>query len=124
MNRFETEFGKWVVKQRWWVILGSILVVFVAGSGMRFLTINNDTRVFFSEKNPQLQALQAFENTYSKDNSVFFAVAPKSGNVFTRETLGAIEALTEAAWKMPYSSRVDSIVNFQHTRAEEDDLIV
>jgi len=124
VNRLETEFGKWVVRYRWWILVGALMAAFAAASGMRFLTINNDTRVFFSAKNPQLQALQAFEDTYSKDNSVFFAVAPQDGRVFTLETLGALEELTEACWKMPYSSRVDSIVNFQHTRAEEDDLIV
>ena len=71
-----------------------------------------------------MQALEAFENTYTKDNNVFFVIAPKNGNVFTRETLAAVKELTEASWKMPHSSRVDSIANFQHTRAEEDDLIV
>jgi predicted RND superfamily exporter protein len=91
---------------------------------MRFLTINNDTRVFFSEDNPQLQALEALENTFSKDNTVLFAVASKDGKVFTRKTLAVVEGLTEASWQMPYSSRVDSVTNFQHARAEEDDLIV
>ncbi|NQT83575.1 MMPL family transporter [bacterium] len=124
MNRFKTAFGKWVVKYRWWIIVGTILVVLTAGSGVRFLKISNDTRAFFSEKNPQLQAFEALENTYTKDQIVLFAIAPKDGNVFTRETLAAVEELTEASWQMPYSSRVDSITNFQHTRAEEDDLIV
>ncbi|MEA2079231.1 MAG: MMPL family transporter [Pseudomonadota bacterium] len=32
--------------------------------------------------------------------------------------------LTEAAWQIPYSIRVDSITNYQHTEAEGDDLIV
>jgi predicted RND superfamily exporter protein len=91
---------------------------------MRFLTTNNDTRVFFSEDNPQLQALEALENTFSRDSSVLFAVAPKDGDVFTRKTLGVVEKLTEASWQMPYSSRVNSVTNFQHTLAEEDDLIV
>jgi predicted RND superfamily exporter protein len=81
-------------------------------------------RVFFSDENPQLKALDALENTYTKNENVLFVVAPKNGDVFTRATLAAIEELTEASWKMPYSSRVDSITNFQHTRAEEDDLIV
>ncbi len=124
MDKFERIFGQWVVNHRWWIILATVIVVAASASGMRFLTVNNDTRVFFSEKNPQLQALEALENTYTKDNSVFFVIAPKNGNVFTRETLGAIEDLTAASWKIPYSSRVDSITNFQHTRAEEDDLIV
>ncbi|MFQ5629905.1 MAG: RND family transporter, partial [bacterium] len=124
MNKFEAAFGEWVVRQRWWVIIATVLIVVVAASGVRFLTINNDTRVFFSEENPQLQALETLENTYNKINSVLFAIAPKDGTVFTRETLAAVEALTEAAWQMPYSSRVNSVSNFQHTRAENDDLIV
>ena len=124
MTWFETVFGKWVVQHRWWIIIATILVVFVASSGMRFLTVNNDTRVFFSEDNPQLQALEALENTFSKDNNVLLAIAPQNGNVFTRKTLAVVEELTEASWQMPYSSRVDSVTNFQHTRAEEDDLIV
>lgn len=124
MNSFETYFGKWVVSHRWWIIISTILVVSVASSGIRFLTVNNDTRVFFSEENPQLQALEALENTFSKDNNVLFAIAPKDGNVFTGATLGVVEEMTAAAWQMPYSSRVDSITNFQYTRSQEDDLIV
>ena len=124
MTWFEAAFGKWVVKHRWWIIIATIIVVVTASSGMRFLTVNNDTRVFFSEDNPQLQALEALENTFSKDNNVLFAIAPKDGNVFTGKTLSVIEDLTEASWQMPYSRRVNSVTNFQHTRAEEDDLIV
>jgi predicted RND superfamily exporter protein len=124
MTWFEAAFGKWVVNHRWWIIIATILVVVTASSGMRFLTVNNDTRVFFSEDNPQLQALEALENTFSKDNNVLFAIAPKDGNVFTGKTLAVVEELTEASWQMPYSRRVDSVTNFQHTRAEEDDLIV
>jgi predicted RND superfamily exporter protein len=52
------------------------------------------------------------------------AMAMSLLGVFTRETLAAIEELTEAAWHIPYSSRVDSITNFQHTRSEKDELIV
>ena len=81
---------------------------------MRFLTLNPDNRVFFSEDNPQLMALEALENTYTKSNTVLFVLAPKDGDVFTRDTLSAIEELTEASWLMPFSSRVNSITNFQH----------
>jgi len=124
ISRFETAFGPWVVKWRWVIIVATILITIIAASGVRFLTVNNDTRAFFSKENPQLQALDALENTYNRINNVLFAIAPKDGNVFTRETLGMVEELTEAAWQIPYSSRVDSLSNFQYTWAEEDDLIV
>ena len=124
MGRFEAVFGKWVFEHRWWIIIVTILFMLAAASGVQFLTLNRDNRVFFSEENPQLQAFEALENTYTKRNNVLFALAPKNGNVFTREALAAVEELTEASWKMPYSSRVNSITNFQNTRAEGDDLIV
>ena len=124
MNRFEEGFGDWVVKVQWWLMAVCMLVAFAAASGLQFLTFSTDTRVFFSEQNPQLQALEALEDTYTENQNVLFVVAPKVGDIFTRRSLAVIEQLTERAWKMPYASRVDSITNFQHTRAREDHLIV
>lgn len=124
MTWFENVFGKWVVKHRWLVVAVTLLIVLAAGSGTKYITFINDTRIFFSDENPQLQALEALENTYNRIDNVAFVVAPENGNVFTRENLAMIEYLTEASWQLPYSSRVDSITNYQHTRAEDDDLIV
>ena len=124
MNHFEIAFSNWVIKYRWWLIASTLIAVLLTASGMRFLTFDNDLRVFFSEENPQLLALETLENTYNKTDNVSIVVAPKDKNVFTRENLAAIEELTEACWQIPYSSRVDSITNFQHTYSEDDDLIV
>jgi predicted RND superfamily exporter protein len=124
MAWFEKAFGEWVVRYRWLLIITAILVLVGATSGVRYLSFNYDTRVFFSEENPQLQALEELENTYNKISNVLFVVAPKNGDVFTPEALAAVEELTEKSWRMPYSSRVNSITNFQHTRAEEDELVV
>jgi predicted RND superfamily exporter protein len=124
MARFETALGQWVVRQRWWLLVATLLLVSGAASGLRFLSFNNDTRAFFSEENPQLQALEDLEEAYDKRTAVFFAIAPGDGDVFTRETLSALEELTEAAWEMPHADRVNSLTNFQHTRAEGDDVTV
>ena len=53
-----------------------------------------------------------------------FVLAPKDGEVFSPETLNAIARLTEQSWQIPYSLRVDSITNYQHTEARDDDLLV
>ena len=124
MNHFEIAFSNWVIKYRWWLIASTLIAVLLTASGMRFLTFDNDLRVFFSEENPQLLALETLENTFNKTDNVYIVVAPKDKNVFTRENLSAIEELTKACWLIPYSSRVDSITNFQHTYSEDDDLIV
>lgn len=124
ISEFEAAFSKWVVKRRWFIIPATILLVMFVASGIKNIKFSNDTRVFFSEDNPQLLALEALENTYRKNDNVFYVLAPKNGNVFTQRTLSAIEELVDSAWLMPYSSRVNSITNFQHTQVEEDDLIV
>lgn len=117
-------YGRWVVRNRWIVLLMSIAVFAIAASGARYLTMNPDARVFFSKDNPHLLALEQLENTYAKLENLLFVLAPQDGEVFTRETLGAVEWLTEKSWQTPYSTRVDSISNFQHTIAQGDDLIV
>jgi hypothetical protein len=124
MSELESKLGPWVIKYRWLIIILSFLLVFAAASGGRFLVFKADYRVFFSEDNPQLTAFEKLEKTYTRNDNVLFVLTPKDGNVFTRETLKVVETLTEKAWQIPYSIRVDSISNFQHTRSEADDLIV
>jgi predicted RND superfamily exporter protein len=124
MEKFERSLGLWVIKYRWWIILINLAVVFLAASGVPHLHFTNNYRVFFSEDNPELLAFEAQENTYTKNDNVLFVIEPDDGNVFTRETLTAIAELTEQAWQVPYSNRVDSLSNFQHTEAEGDELIV
>ncbi len=124
MKDFEANYGKWILKHRWLVIIACLFAVILAASGGRFLSFTNNYRVFFSEENPQLKAFDALERMYTKNDNVMFIVTPKDGNVFSKETLMVVEALTEQAWQLPFSIRVDSISNFQHTTAEGDDLIV
>lgn len=124
MSELESKLGPWVIKNRWLIIILSLVLVFAAASGGRFLVFKSDYRVFFSDDNPQLKAFDKIEKTYSRNDNVLFIISPKDGNVFTRKTLKVIESLTEKSWQIPYSTRVDSISNFQYTYAEGDDLIV
>lgn len=116
--------GRWIIRRKWFVISIMFSVALVAASGMRHLRINNDYHEFFSEENPQLKAYDALQQKYTKDDNVFIMLQPKNGNVFTRETLIAIETLVDRAWKTPYSSRVDAITNFQKVSADEDNLFI
>ena len=88
------------------------------------LQYNPDNRVFFGDDNPELQALEALEQTYTKTDNIFVALAPDSGTVFTPTILTLINEVTERAWTIPYSSRVDSLTNYQYSRADGDELIV
>ena len=124
MKRFEAAYGKWVLKNRWLIILFSLIFVGLAASGLRLITFTTNYRVFFSSDNPELLAFESLENTYTKNDNILFVLEPRDGNVFTRKTLALVEELTEKAWQIPYSNRVDSITNFQYTEAKGDDLSV
>ncbi|MFT5706169.1 MAG: putative RND superfamily exporter protein [Oceanospirillaceae bacterium] len=108
----------------WIVLLLTICIVFGAASGAQKLVFKGDYKVFFSEENPQLTDFEAMQEVYAKSDNAVFILNPKNGDVFTPENLSAIHWLTNESWQIPYSTRVDSVSNFQHTIAEEDDLIV
>lgn len=117
-------YGNWIVKYRWVVIALTIAATLALASGGKNLSFTNDYRVFFSKENPQLVAFEELQDAYTKSDNVLIMIEPASGDVFTQEMLVAIADVTERAWQVPYSIRVDSLTNYQHMVAEEDDLIV
>ena len=118
------QYAEFILRHKWKTVFLSVLWIMLMGAGAQHLTFTNDYRVFFGEDNPQLLAFENLQNTYTKNDNVMFVVVPPDGRVFTRETLGAVAWLTEQAWQTPYSTRVDSVTNHQHTSAEGDDLLV
>ena len=117
-------YSEFIIRFRWLVVIMSLAFVALVASGGSKLEFSNDYRVFFADENPQLNAFETMQDTYDKSDNVLFILTPEDGNVFSPSTLESIEWLTEEAWQTPYSTRVDSIANFQHTRAIEHDLEV
>lgn len=117
-------YADWLIRNRWLVLISSIMITLFIASGARLLAFNNDYRVFFSEDNPQLQEFEQLQRTYTKVDNILFAIESKDDNAFSNNVLSAVEELTEKSWLLPFALRVDSVSNFQHTYAEDDDLIV
>ena len=114
-----------VMGRRWLTILLSLLVMLALAAGAQNLvSVDVDVRNHFKKDDPHIVALDQLEDTYAISDNVLVAIAPKSGTVFTRETLVAIEELTEQLWRTPYVTRVDSIANYSHSEGFEDELIV
>ncbi|WP_293761428.1 MMPL family transporter [uncultured Paraglaciecola sp.] len=105
------------------LIIGFILII-ATGLGTKNLYFRGDYKVFFEESNPQLMAFEEMQQTFSKNDGASIIIAPKSGNVFTLQTLTLVHEMTQEAKQTPLSIRIDSLTNFQHTWAEDDDMIV
>jgi predicted RND superfamily exporter protein len=117
-------YAEFIIRHKIPAVILSLIMIGAMGTGAQHLTFTNDYQVFFGENNPQLLAFENIQDTYSKNDNVMLLLVPESGKVFTNETLEAVAWLTERAWQTPYSSRVESLTNFQHTSAEGDDLLV
>lgn len=123
-DRFAVALANGMIRFRWLIIAAALLAVALAGSGMRYLEFSTDYRVFFSGSNPELEAFESFQNTYTKNDNILFVIQPSDGETFSPEFADIMERMTEQAWQIPYVLRVDSISNFQHSWADGDELTV
>lgn len=117
-------YGEFIVRRPWLVLLGSLIVVFLMAYGVKNIYFSSDYRAFFGPDNPQLAAQDELERTYSKVDTVSIILKPDEGDVYNKNFLTLVHELTQKSWMVPYTTRVDSLSNYQHTRSFEDDLIV
>ena len=115
---------RWIINQRKWLVALLLLIVIVISYGASKLTFTSDFRAYFGPENPQLLAFEEMEMIFSKQDNVYFYIHAKEGDLFTHRGLSLIETLTDESWKLPYSQRVTSLQNYQHTDVEDDELII
>ncbi|TNZ93639.1 RND transporter [Vibrio parahaemolyticus] len=116
--------GKIPTKYSLLVLLATIFLIIVATIGGKNLYFRGDYDIFFDGTNKQLLAFDEIQTTFAKTDNLAIVIAPEDGDIFTPQTLSLIQKITVDAWQVPYSSRVDSIANYQHTEAFDDDLLV
>lgn len=124
MEKSKYAYGQMTVALRWLVLLATLAMVATAMSGARHMHFTNDYRYFFSEENPNRAAWDEVQRTYTQSNVIMWVLHNPKEKMTSPEMLALVGEITERAWQTPSSVRVDSITNFQHTRAEEDDLFV
>lgn len=113
-----------VLRKPWATLLLGLLFIVGTGIGAKNLYLRGDYKVYFADDNPQKIAYEEMQKVFTKTDNADIIIAPKSGDIFNEEALRLIAELTEAAWQVPLSIRVDSVTNFQHTWSEYDDMIV
>ena len=126
-TRADNTVSAWAdfVQKRPWLSFAVCLLVTVIGAlGLLNIKIATNYKVYFSDTNPEVVNFEKFQATYTKGDNFFFVLRPRHGDVFTHETLSLAQQLTQAAWQLPYATRVDSVTNFQHSKADGDLLTV
>ncbi len=116
----DSRLASWITHHPWLSLLLATLLLITALSGAGGYQYSVDHRAFFSPDNPQLQAYETLQDDYSRTDTILIALAPAAGQVFDADFLSVLQELTEAAWQVPYTQRVESLTNFQHTRVDGD----
>ncbi len=124
LDALTLKYAKWILAHRPMVLAISLAVVFVCMAGLHNFVLNNDYAVFFEQDDPRMRAYEVTQREYATDDTVFFVVTAKDGEIFDRRVLEAIDYLSEGAWELPYAARVDSLTTYHHAWSEGDDLLV
>lgn len=109
------------------VALGGLLALVVCGLlfvGQGRISFSTDYRDYFRQGDERLLGLQRIQQSYDRTDNVLFAVAARHGDIFTPQHLETLAWATEQAWQAPHVTRVDSLTNFQHSRADGEGLRV
>ncbi|MCF2858940.1 MMPL family transporter [Pseudoalteromonas sp. SMS1] len=116
--------AQFFVAKRKILALMSLVLFAVTLLGFQNFKISSDYKSFFYDDDPNMIVFNKLQDTFNKSDNIFIAIRPKQGDVFTPEVLKVIEQITEESWLVPFSKRVDSIVNYQYTWVDGDDLLV
>lgn len=123
-TRMNQRLAEFLVRYRLVLFLASVLFIAFSATGFSNFKYVADYKVFFAPDDPNLLAFEDLQDTFTRADNVAFVVQPQKDDVFSEEALRAQIWLTDAAWKLAYSIRVDSLANFQHTRVDGDELMV
>lgn len=120
-----SKYTNLILSNRWKIICMWLLIFAACFMGVTKISFSSDYRVFFGEDNPELLAFTKIQTTFDSSDNVLIAIQNKDdSSIFNKNSLIALQQLTNELWNTPNSTRVDSLTNYQFSHAKGDELIV
>ncbi|MBV1911698.1 MAG: MMPL family transporter [Kangiellaceae bacterium] len=119
-----TAFANWVVSRPWKTILACLVFVVSMGYFMKDVAPSISYKDLLGADYPHLKTYERIHSEFTSDENLLVLIEAKKGTVLSAEIIAGVRQLTTDLWQTPYSVRVDSLTNFQHTSANNDELIV
>lgn len=101
-------------------LLASFIAMLIFFPGLTKLKSDYSYRAWYSEDDPLLAQFDEFERTFGNDDTVNISI--EAEDLYTKETLEIVYDLTEKLWAIPGIVRVDSLANYSHVSATEEDI--
>jgi len=117
---FRTQFIHFVIDRPWTTLFLCLVATVGFGTYLRDITPSVSYKDLLGADHPKLIEYEAIQSEFTRDENLLVLIEAKDGDAFDANTLGAVRSLTDLLWKTPYSIRVDSLSNFQHSEADGD----
>lgn len=101
----------------------SFVFIAFAVADIQSLRFDPDPRMYFSQENPHFQRNEALEENYGRVHQVTFVLEFKD-SIYTQQNLALVKELTDRAWQLPHTKRVESLANYAYSWSEDDQLFV
>ena len=123
INKWFAKRSKTIIKFRWLIIVGLIVLNLIAIMGIKRIQIDISNESWFLSDDPLVIAKEEFEEIFG--NNDYAAVLVEADDVFSPEILSMMRELgQELKTKVPYSDKLMSITDLDFTRGTEEGLIV
>jgi hydrophobe/amphiphile efflux-3 (HAE3) family protein len=123
INKWFAKRAKTIIRFRWLIIIGLIILDFVAIMGIKRIQIDVSNESWFLPDDPLVVAKDEFEEIFG--NNDYIAVLVEADDVFSPEILRMMKELgQELKTKVPYSDKLMSITDLDFTIGTEEGLIV
>ena len=115
--------GKRMMRNRWAVLGGFILILAIGVSGLRYFKVSASWEDYFLEGDPMLVKTEEFKEIFGNDN--FAAVLTRCDNSFTKDNLELIRELTnEMVDSLSYADKITSLTDIEFMMGGEDGIAI
>ena len=115
--------GKRMMRNRWVVLGGFILILAIGVSGLRYFKVSASWEDYFLEDDPMLVKTEEFKEIFGNDN--FAAVLTRCDNSFTKDNLELIRELTnEMVDSLSYADKITSLTDIEFMMGGEDGIAI
>ncbi|MFT6071166.1 MAG: putative RND superfamily exporter protein [Bacteriovoracaceae bacterium] len=120
---FVQKFSHFVINNPYKCMIVTILLVAALAPGLAHFAEDYNVRTWFRETDPNIKQLDKFEKKFGNDENLVLVIHSPSG-IFDKESIEILREITEKTWLIHQVLRVDSLINYNYTYAEDDDINV
>jgi predicted RND superfamily exporter protein len=115
-----TKFMQWIVKNPAISVIFLVVVLVVLSIKITTLEIDSSAEGLMAEGDPEREYYEKIKEKFGSDTLTAIVIQNSSGDVFTKETIALIDALTEKVKEIEGVTKVQSLTTVNKIKGEGD----